>query len=107
MGERLEVAVAKVELAGVQQVPEIHYYGEICGRELLTTTPPGIYYLVAKDRDAIQVMWVNTPEHGLGRISAAKLADMLGWRVAQVPTPLPINPPNAPVTVLSAILEPA
>lgn len=98
MGERLEVAVAKVELAGLRR-PE---HGEV-----LTTSPPGVYYLVATDRDAIQVMWVNTPEHGLGRISAAKLADMLGWRVAQVPTPLPINPPNAPVTVMSAVLEPA
>lgn len=114
MGERLEVAVAKIELAGVQQAPEQHYHmpghpehGKMYGREVLTTTPPGVYYLVdGKGRDAIQVMWVNTPEHGLGRISAHKLAEMLGWRVAQVPTPLPINPPNAPVTVMSAILEP-
>lgn len=114
MGERLEVAVAKIELAGVQHAPEQCYHfpghpehGKVYGREVLTTTPPGVYYLVATDREAIQVMWVNTSEHGLGRISAAKLADMLGWRVAQVPTPLPINPPNAPVTVMSAILEPA
>lgn len=112
----LAAAIAKIEAAGVQHAPEQHYLdgGGVYGREVLTTTEPGIYYLTSEDNLRagekkplqIQLLWVNVPEFGLGRVSAHKVAEMLGWRVKEAPKPLEIIPPTAPVTVLAAIIEP-
>lgn len=55
MGERLEVAVAKIELAGVQHAPEQRYmdiHGPVVQREVLTTTPPGATSLDARQSTA-------------------------------------------------------
>lgn len=120
-------ATRRLEELGVQHAPEQRYLGcepgdlktcscpegqceqagKVYGREVLTTTPPGLYYITSEDNGqvdqspAIQLLAVNVPEQ------THKLAEALGWRVREAPHMLPINPPTAPLTVLAAIIEPA
>lgn len=55
-------------------------------------TPAGVYYLRADDCDVdqtcIQVLWVDVPNEGLGRITAGQLAKLLGWTIVDGPSQL-------------------
>lgn len=96
-------AVNLIELAGVQHAPD--------GRYVDCYTPPGVYYLTSEDVGIedilVQVLWVDVSQHGLGRISARRLADMVGWQVREEPHELPGENNPVPVTVISAIIGPA
>jgi len=113
MIDKAEMARAAelIERAGVQHAPEQRYTEwphEIYGREITVTTPPGVYYLRADDcgesSTRIQVLWVDTPEAGLGRISAGNLARLVGWVLTQPPAPLATSQPIRR-TFISAVME--
>lgn len=104
-------AVDLLERAGVQHAPEQRYTEwphEIYGREVTFLTPPGVYYLRAddcgEDRMRIQVLWVDTPEDGPGRISAGNLARMVGWVLTNPPAPMESSEPIKR-TFVAAIME--
>lgn len=104
-------AVELLERAGVQHAPEQRYTEwphEVHGRYVTYDTPAGVYYLRADDcnEDAmrLQVLWVDTPEDGLGRISAGNLARLVGWVLTHPPAPME---PAEPIkrTFVAAIME--
>lgn len=55
-------------------------------------TPAGVYYLRADDcnveQTCIQVLWVDVPSEGLGRITPGQLAKLLGWTIIDGPSQL-------------------
>lgn len=106
----LQEAIARLEDLGVQHAPEQRFLEpphNVYGREVLTTTPPGLYYLTSEDNIepgeikplAIQLIAVNVPDQ------SDRLAAAIGWCIKQPAEVLRCDEPS-PSTFLAAIIEP-